>query len=126
MISASGNFKSPHVILPRKRSKDIYLKNAYPGTTASFNGTGWSNDEVFTEYFNLLINRLKPSKEDPILLIYNNHESHLNPTVIEMAKMEGKFAFPFGRVIMAYLKDIQLITIFFRNVYFNYSTTHFE
>lgn len=53
-ISASGNFQPPHIIFLQMRQKDpAYLKNAYPGTEASYNPNRWVNDEIFTIWQNL-------------------------------------------------------------------------
>jgi uncharacterized Fe-S cluster-containing MiaB family protein len=64
--------------------------NCYPGTMCSYSSNGWSSEEIFTEYFKKLIARLKSSEDDPVLIIFDNHDSHLNPEVLELGKSAGK------------------------------------
>jgi len=76
-------------IFPRKRYKDFFLSNGPPDSIGMGNASGWvTNDEfyVFMEHF---IKYVKPSIEDPILLLLDNHSSHLAIQTIDLVKNNG-------------------------------------
>jgi hypothetical protein len=53
------------------------------------NPTGWMNSEFFVEVIKHFIKCTKSSKDNPTLLIYDNHESHLCIEVLDIAKDNG-------------------------------------
>lgn len=88
-ISAIGNHVPPMLIFPRVHFKEHMLNGAPPGTIGAANLSGWSNEEKFLEYMNHFIKHVKPSKENPVLVVFDNHESHISIPVIELAKSHG-------------------------------------
>ena len=62
------------------------MTNAYPGSIALANGSGWMDGENFLYYMKHLQNHVKSCKEDPFLLILDNHSSHLDFRVVQFAK----------------------------------------
>ncbi|CAG7716167.1 unnamed protein product [Allacma fusca] len=75
--SATGAFIPPMLVFPGKRFNAESL-NACP---AEFVGTvspsGWSNQEVFVQWLRHFINHANPSKQNPALIILDNHTSHV-------------------------------------------------
>jgi hypothetical protein len=69
-VSATGNHIPPMIIFPRVNFKDYMLNGAPPATLGSANPSGWSNEQQFIKFMNHFIKHVKPSKEEPILLIH--------------------------------------------------------
>ena len=65
------------------------LRGAPPGTLGLANKTGWMNSELFSEVIDHFIHHSKSSKDQPSLLVYDNHESHLSIEVLDKAKENG-------------------------------------
>lgn len=88
-INAIGNHVPPMLIFPRVNFKEHMLKGAPPGSVGSANPSGWSNDKIFLQYLQHFINHVKPTLENKVLLILDNHESHVSFPVIMEAKDNG-------------------------------------
>lgn len=58
------------------------INGAPPGTVGSAKVTGWSNDENFVKFMEHFI---KPSTDELVLLIIDNHETHCSYDAIDMA-----------------------------------------
>jgi hypothetical protein len=65
------------------------LKVAPVGSKGGANPSGWSNERLFVEFLDHLIEHAKPSKEEPVLLFLDSHESHANAPVIKKAHDTG-------------------------------------
>lgn len=63
-------------MFPRKNFKDFMLTNAPTGSGGATNISGWMNAEIFLDYMKHFAKYAKPSLESPVLLIFDNHESH--------------------------------------------------
>lgn len=86
-MSAGGSFVPPMLIFSRKRMKEELKDGAPPGTAFRCNDSGWMNLDVFDDWFDHFISFIKPSAEDPALLILDGHLSHTkNLNVIEKAR----------------------------------------
>lgn len=86
-MSASGIFVAPLFVFPRKNENSLFMKNAPPGSIASFHPSGWIQVNSFTKWFKHFIEITKPSQDDPVLLILDGHYSHTkNIEVLDLAK----------------------------------------
>jgi hypothetical protein len=88
-VNAIGNHVPPMLIFPRVHFKDHMLTGAPTASIGEANPTGWSNENLFVDYLKHFIACEKPCKEDPALLILDNHESHISITAINVAKENG-------------------------------------
>lgn len=89
-MSASGQFIPPLMVFPRKNMKAELLDGAPPGTIAGCHPSGWIQPELFTKWLNHFVSIVRPSKEDPILLVLDGHYSHTrNVDVIDIARDNG-------------------------------------
>ncbi|XP_072398037.1 uncharacterized protein [Diabrotica undecimpunctata] len=88
-VSAAGTFIPPGIIFPRVHFKEHMINNAPPGTIGMATSSGWSNAELFVEYLQHFISVVKPSPENKVLLILDNHESHLSLAAIHIARDNG-------------------------------------
>jgi hypothetical protein len=75
-INAIGNHVPPMLVFPREYFKDHMLSGAPAACFGGANPTGWSNENLFIDYLKHFFACEKPCKEDPALLILDNHESH--------------------------------------------------
>lgn len=86
-MSASGIFVAPMFVFPRKNENLLFMKNAPPGSIASFHPSGWIQVNGFTKWFKHFIAITKPSQDDPVLLILDGHYSHTkNIELLDLAE----------------------------------------
>jgi len=65
------------------------LKNGPPGCAGTAQVTGWMTEITFIEWFRHFIGQVRPSPDSPILLVLDNHETHLSIDFIDIAKTNG-------------------------------------
>ncbi|XP_041377445.1 uncharacterized protein LOC121389863 [Gigantopelta aegis] len=88
-INAAGSVVPPMLIFPRKNVRDYFTKNGPPGCIGGANPSGWINEELFLGYLKHFIRHTRCSKEKKVLLILDNHETHISLAVIDLAKENG-------------------------------------
>ncbi|KAJ8964875.1 hypothetical protein NQ314_004557 [Rhamnusium bicolor] len=59
------------------------------GAIGAANKSGWSNEDVFFKYLQHFISHVKPTIEDKVILLLDNHESHVSIPTIDLAKRSG-------------------------------------
>lgn len=94
-VNALGNSVPPCMIFPRVHFKDHMINGAPPETLGLANPSGWSNSEKFEVFLQHFIKHAKPNNENKVLLILDNHESHLSIKIIDLAKKNGIVMFTF-------------------------------
>lgn len=65
------------------------LKGCPVGSIGGANPSGWSNEQLFLEFLKHFKKHVKPAVEDPVLLILDNHDSHVNIEAIDYCKKNG-------------------------------------
>lgn len=88
-INAVGNSVPPMMIFPRKFFKEHMLNGGPNGCVGGANPSGWSNEVLFNIFLDHFIKHTKPNISDPILLIMDNHESHISVQIIQKARENG-------------------------------------
>ena len=88
-VSASGNVIPPLFIFPRVNYKDHFIRGAPPGSVGRATRSGWINEDIFLEYLQHIIRNTRCSPDHRILLIMDNHESHISLKAIDTAKANG-------------------------------------
>lgn len=83
-VSASGIYVPPMFIFKRKRMNELLLKGCNSDMIATVSDSGWINESIFLDYLRHFISFVKPTKEDPVLLILDNHESHISLGAYEL------------------------------------------
>lgn len=76
-MNASGSYVPPVFIFPRKRMDNNLSRNGPPGALYQCSKNGWTNENIFLEWLNHFKNYCKPTAEEPVLLILDNHGSHI-------------------------------------------------
>lgn len=88
-ISASGNSVPPMFVFPRKNFKSHFLNGGPPDCVGAGNASGWVTDTEFFQFIQHFIKHVKPSKEHRVLLVLDNHSSHLHVETLNLAKENG-------------------------------------
>ncbi|GBM50665.1 hypothetical protein AVEN_45941-1 [Araneus ventricosus] len=82
-MSAIGVFVPPALNLPRKRMSPLLYKDAPNAILPLISDTGYMNSHLFIDWLKHFVKHAKPSAEDPVLLIADNHTSHCSlPAVL--------------------------------------------
>ncbi|XP_045461681.1 uncharacterized protein LOC123671731 [Harmonia axyridis] len=85
-MSAGGGYVPPMFIFPRKRMTPTLEKDGPTGAIYKCSDNGWINEELFLQWLKHFTQYAKPSAEEPILLILDNHASHSSLAIFEYCK----------------------------------------
>ena len=88
-ISAAGNALPPLFIFPRVNYRNHFINGAPPGSIGLATKSGWINENAFAEYIHHIIRHTRCSIEHKILLILDNHESHISIETVDLARKNG-------------------------------------
>lgn len=89
IINAYGQTVPPSIIFPRVNFKQHMLTGAPRGSLGLAAPSGWMNYLLFIDVLNHFIKFTNSSKQNPTLLIMDNHESHISINCIDLAKENG-------------------------------------
>ncbi|KAI5722693.1 hypothetical protein M8J76_012165 [Diaphorina citri] len=89
IVRADGNTIPPVMIFPRANFKDYMLKGAPSNTLGLATSSGWMTSNLFVDTLKHFVKYSCSSLENPSLLIYDNHETHISIEVYEEAKKNG-------------------------------------
>lgn len=89
IINAAGNSIPPYVIFPRVNFKEYMLNGAPPGTKGDAVKSGWMNTNVFNNVLIHFQKHTRCSVNNPVILIMDNHESHISITGLHFCKDNG-------------------------------------
>lgn len=88
--SANGGFIPPFMIFPRVNMKQCFLNGTSPGTKGIATKSGYMNSQIFAEeYLPFFVTQTRCSKERPVLLILDNHSSHISLKAVEFCRNSG-------------------------------------
>jgi len=88
-VNATGNSIPPFLIFPRVYFKQHMLFGAPPGSQGTAYPSGWMTSDTFVRYLKHFIHYSRCSTEKQVLLLLDNHESHINIEVINLCKENG-------------------------------------
>lgn len=88
-INAFGNSIPPYFIFPRVNFKSYMLHDAPIGSDGSTHPSGWMTSSNFIKYMYHFAKHAKPTPENPVLLLLDNHESHISVEVLDFCKEVG-------------------------------------
>lgn len=88
-VCADGNSLPPFFLFPRKNMQSCFLDNVSAGTAGFANDSGWMCQPEFLRYIGHFIRFANPSKEKPVLLLMDNHSSHMSIKALDMAAENG-------------------------------------
>lgn len=85
-INAAGGTIPPVFVFPRVNYKDHMLNNGPSGALGLAHVSGWMTENNFVKAMEHFVSHVKPTEENPALLILDNHASHVNLRVVELAR----------------------------------------
>lgn len=89
IICANGTYLPPALVFPRANIQPYMTKDAPVGTLGIAQPTGWMNEDIFPDVMKHFVKYSHSSKENRSLLVFDNHESHLTPQVLDFASENG-------------------------------------
>ena len=87
--SAIGNSIPPIIVFPRVNFKDHFIREAPSGSVKVANSSGWMIESHFVEFARHFVKFVHPSKDKPVLLLMDNHSSHLSIEALDIFKKNG-------------------------------------
>jgi hypothetical protein len=85
-VNALGHYLPPMFIFLRVCVKPQLLDGSLPGSVAHYHPSGWMTREIFLQWLKHFYQFSKPSAVDPVLLLLDNHCSHISLEAIEYAR----------------------------------------
>lgn len=88
-VSATGNIVPPLMASSNVNFKHHMLNGALSGSIGRANLGGWSNERIFYDYLLYFIQHTVASRNNKILVIFHNHESHCTDRIITLVRDNG-------------------------------------
>ncbi|XP_041371560.1 uncharacterized protein LOC121385091 [Gigantopelta aegis] len=88
-VNACGNSIPPLFVFPRVNFKKHMLRGAPPGSVGVAHPSGWMTGENFVVFLHHFIKNVRCSKDHPVLIIMDNHDSHTTINALNVAKENG-------------------------------------
>nr|XP_042911567.1 MFS-type transporter clz9-like [Parasteatoda tepidariorum] len=88
-VNATGNSIPPFLIFPRQKFYDHFIRDGPPGCIGAANGSGWMQAAEFLQFLHHFAKHVKPSKVNVVLLLLDNHDSHLYIPSIKFCQDNG-------------------------------------
>lgn len=89
IVNAAGGKAPPIYIFPRKRAKEEWMDGSPEGAISIFNGSGWMDKDGFLTTLKHIREHTAATKENPILILLDNHSSHTSLEVIIYCRENG-------------------------------------
>ena len=87
--NATGNFVPPMLLFPRKKFKNHFIRDGPNGCVGAATSSGWMEPETFLLFVKHFVKTVKVNIEHPVLLLLDNHYSHLAIDVLDYCKDNG-------------------------------------
>ena len=91
IASAAGTSVPPVLLFPRKNFKDVFMRGAPHGSLGLVNPSGWMSNELFIDVLKHFVKHIRPAVDHEVVLVINNHESHVSLASREYAKKNSIF-----------------------------------
>lgn len=89
IVTATGSALPPVYIFPRVHFKDPFLNGAPQGSLGLANRSGWMTAELYIQVLKHIQRQTSCSKDNPILIICDNHESHISIEAVNYCRDNG-------------------------------------
>lgn len=89
IITATGSSLPPVYVFPRVHYKDHFLNGAPNGSLGLANRSGWMTSELFIRVLKHIQRLTSSNKNNPILIICDNHESHISIEAVNYCRDNG-------------------------------------
>lgn len=84
--NAEGYLIPPFFIFKKGPKQTNFMNGAPSGSETYLGGSGWMTTEGFLQWLCFFIGKVRPTAEEPVLLLVDGHASHKNIEVVELAK----------------------------------------
>lgn len=118
-VNALGHAMPPMFIFPRVRYHERFVDGGPAGCIGSCHKSGWMTKENFLIFLQHFVKHAKPSTAQPILLLLDNHESHISVEGIQYAKDNGVHLLSFPPHCSHRLQPLDCTVYFPLKRYFN-------
>lgn len=88
-VNAIGNSIPPMFVIPRVRHNERFVQHGPPGCIGVSHKSGWMTRENFLVFLQHFAKHTRCSPEHPVLLLLDNHESHVSIEAVDFAKNNG-------------------------------------
>ena len=88
-IQALGNSIPPFFVFPRKNFKQYFLQSGPLGSAGTANKSGWMQEEDFLSFLGHFAKHSKVSPDRKVLLLLDNHSSHISVRAVDFCKGQG-------------------------------------
>ncbi|XP_037870942.1 uncharacterized protein LOC119629361 [Bombyx mori] len=88
-VNAIGNAIPPFFVFPRVRYQDHFVRDGPIGSAGSANPSGWMQDESFMHFLDHFRKHTNASPSRKILLVLDNHASHIHINALDFCKTNG-------------------------------------
>ncbi|KAF2902796.1 hypothetical protein ILUMI_03390 [Ignelater luminosus] len=88
-VNAVGQSLPPFFIFPRVKYRQDFVSDGPEGSDGDAFSTGWMTAKSVLKFMEHFKKYSHASKENPVLLILDNHESHVSVNVIKYARDNG-------------------------------------
>jgi len=88
-VNATGTALPPFFVFPRVYFRDIMLQGAPAGSTGTAHPSGWMTVDTFLVFMKHFAACVRCSPASQVLMLLDNHGSHISLPTIEFAKQNG-------------------------------------
>ena len=88
-VNAVGNSVPPVFIFPRVNYRDNFVNGGPVGCVGTAHPSGWMTAAGFLTFLKHFVAHVRPSPTDKVILLLDNHVSHLSVDVLQFAKDNG-------------------------------------
>ena len=89
VVNAVGNSVPPMFIFPRVNYRDNFVNGGPVGCVGTAHPSGWMTAAGFLTFLKHFVAHVRPSPTDKVILLLDNHVSHLSVDVLQFAKDNG-------------------------------------
>ncbi len=86
IVSASGQTLPPAFVFPRKNFKEFMMHGSPEGSLGLVDSSGWMAAANLIKVMKHFITNAIPSKDHQVVLIMDNHQSHISYEALSLAK----------------------------------------
>lgn len=87
--NALGNSIPPVFVFPRVRYQEHFIRDGPVGSVGTANPSGWMQEETFLVFLNHFKKHSKASLLHKVLLVLDNHSSHIHIKALDFCKENG-------------------------------------
>ena len=87
--NAIGNVIPPFFVFPRVRYHDHFIRDGPIGSAGTANPSGWMKNESFMHFLDHLKKHTNVSPSHKMLLVLDNHSSHIHINALDFCKDNG-------------------------------------